>query len=208
MIKLARYLKPFIPGLIIAIVLLFAQAVFDLNLPNYMSDIVNVGIQQNGIAESTPAAISPAGYTFVSTFMSAEEQALLDASYSQKRGTDQNERGRQYQEIYPAAASAPIYVLADDLAPETVDQLDTAFGTAVWTMINVMRSFAANTGAAPAPPAPPPTSTLQRWTFSPSTLPKSIKCSRCSPSCPHPSSQPPATPPCKWTPRCSKRAPP
>ncbi|HBR24413.1 MAG TPA: ABC transporter ATP-binding protein, partial [Firmicutes bacterium] len=75
MIKLARYLKPFIPGLIIAIVLLFAQAVFDLNLPNYMSDIVNVGIQQNGIAESTPAAISPAGYTFVSTFMSAEEQA-------------------------------------------------------------------------------------------------------------------------------------
>jgi ATP-binding cassette subfamily B protein len=146
MIKLARYLKPFIPGLIIAIVLLFAQAVFDLNLPNYMSNIVNVGIQQNGIAESTPAAISPAGYTFVSTFMSAEEQALLNTSYSLKHGTDQNERGRQYQEIYPAAASAPIYVLVDDLSPETIDQLDTAFGTAVWTMINVMRSFAAMQG--------------------------------------------------------------
>ncbi|MGI5853627.1 MAG: ABC transporter ATP-binding protein [Bacillota bacterium] len=142
MIKLAKYLKPFIPGLIIAIILLFAQAVFDLNLPNYMSNIVNVGIQQNGIAESTPAAISPAGYTFISTFMSADEKALLNASYSLKSGTDQNKRGRRYEELYPAAASSPIYVLADDLSQETVDQLDTAFGTAVWTMINVMRSLA------------------------------------------------------------------
>ena len=49
MLKLKKYLKPFIFPLIVAILLLFTQAVCDLNLPNYMSDIVNVGIQANGI---------------------------------------------------------------------------------------------------------------------------------------------------------------
>ncbi|MDR2586873.1 MAG: ABC transporter ATP-binding protein/permease [Coriobacteriales bacterium] len=46
MIGLARFLKPFLAGLGLTIVLLFVQAICELNLPNYMSDIVNVGIQQ------------------------------------------------------------------------------------------------------------------------------------------------------------------
>jgi ATP-binding cassette subfamily B protein len=46
MIGLARFLKPFLAGLGLTVVLLFVQAICELNLPNYMSDIVNVGIQQ------------------------------------------------------------------------------------------------------------------------------------------------------------------
>lgn len=52
MTKLAKYLKPYLPLLLVAIVLLFVQANADLNLPNYMSDIVNVGIQQGGVEHS------------------------------------------------------------------------------------------------------------------------------------------------------------
>ena len=48
MIKLRKYLKPFFAGILAAIALLFVQAFCDLSLPNYMSDIVNVGIQQKG----------------------------------------------------------------------------------------------------------------------------------------------------------------
>ncbi len=61
MIKLAKYLKPFLFGLVLAIALLFGQAVCNLNLPNYMSDIVNVGIQQSGIEHAAPAAVSQDG---------------------------------------------------------------------------------------------------------------------------------------------------
>ena len=46
MMKLKRYLKPYIGFALAAIVLMFCQAAVDLNLPNLMSDIVNVGIQQ------------------------------------------------------------------------------------------------------------------------------------------------------------------
>ena len=46
MFRLFKYLKPYVLLILIAIGLLFAQAMADLALPNYMSDIVNVGIQQ------------------------------------------------------------------------------------------------------------------------------------------------------------------
>lgn len=44
MIKLARYLKPYIGMLLCAVVLLLVQAVCDLALPDYMADIVNTGV--------------------------------------------------------------------------------------------------------------------------------------------------------------------
>lgn len=44
--------------LICAVAFLFGQAMLELTLPNMMSDIVNVGIQQGGITEVAPKAIS------------------------------------------------------------------------------------------------------------------------------------------------------
>ena len=52
--KLARYLKPFAGTLALALVLLFVQASLDLNLPNLMSNIVNVGIQQGASPRPHP----------------------------------------------------------------------------------------------------------------------------------------------------------
>ena len=46
MMKLKRYLKPYIGFALAAIVLMFCQAAVDLNLPNLMSDIVNVAIMR------------------------------------------------------------------------------------------------------------------------------------------------------------------
>jgi len=47
--KLLKYLKPYAALIFIAIVLLIVQVVSDLSLPNYMSDIVNIGIRQGDI---------------------------------------------------------------------------------------------------------------------------------------------------------------
>ncbi len=139
MTRLAGYLKPFVFGVIMAVVLLFAQALCDLNLPNYMSRIVNIGIQQQGVEESAPEAISEEGYAFITAFMSEQDRALLEESYTAVSGNDKNRVGERYQEIYPAAASKTIYVLDEAVPKETGDRLDHAFGVATWTMINVMK---------------------------------------------------------------------
>ncbi len=57
MLRLIRYLKPYLAMILFAIVLLFVQANADLALPDYMSRIVNTGIQQGGVENAVPVAI-------------------------------------------------------------------------------------------------------------------------------------------------------
>ncbi|MHB8962802.1 MAG: ABC transporter ATP-binding protein [Saccharofermentanales bacterium] len=142
--KLARYLKPFTVGLLIAIVLLFIQAMADLNLPNYMSDIVNVGIQQNGIEHAAPQAISISGYKLMTTFMTAEEKALFEENYTQVSVTDHNDDGDIYASLYPDAVDG-LYVRSDT-SKDVLDSLDNTFGAATWTFINAMKDLSAQTG--------------------------------------------------------------
>ena len=146
MTKLAGYVKPFIFGMIAAILLLFVQAVCDLNLPNYMSRIVNIGIQQHGIEESAPEALSREGHTFIITFMPDPDRALVQAAYSQKTGADKDKDGKPYKDIYPAAASREIYVLEEGIDGDSRGELDLAFGAATWTMINVLKSLGGEKG--------------------------------------------------------------
>lgn len=54
MSKLIRFLRPYVGAIILVFILLFVQAMTDLALPEYMSHIVNVGIQQNGIDRPVP----------------------------------------------------------------------------------------------------------------------------------------------------------
>lgn len=145
MFKLRRYLKPFILGVVLAITLLFIQAICDLNLPNYMSDIVNVGVQQKGIERATPDAISVNGYEFMKTFMNDNEKKLLDESYSLKKGTDTYKKGKDYKDLYPNIKDS-VYVLKDSVSDTNLEKIDKAFGTSTWTMINVMKGFKEQSG--------------------------------------------------------------
>ena len=81
MIKIRKYYKPFISLIIIAMILLFIQAICDLKLPDYMSEIVNVGIQSNGIEQVTPNAISEKSLQLIKYFMSEEEIKLIEDNY-------------------------------------------------------------------------------------------------------------------------------
>ena len=62
MTKLFTYLKPYAWGIIAAVLLLFAQAMCDLNLPNFMSRIVNICIGQPGAGDAAPGAIARIGF--------------------------------------------------------------------------------------------------------------------------------------------------
>ena len=148
MLKLSRFLKPFLVGLFLTIFLLFIQAICELNLPNYMSKIVNVGIQQGGVEESTPKAISQDGYTFITTFMDENERAIMDRSYQLVSGDEKDGSGKAYSETFPKAADESIYVLKQDLSSEELAKTDVAFGNATWTMMNLLKKVQEESGTA------------------------------------------------------------
>ena len=57
MIRMFKELKGSYRFVIIIVALLFLQALCDLSLPSYTSDIINVGVQQGGIPDSVPEEI-------------------------------------------------------------------------------------------------------------------------------------------------------
>lgn len=139
MFKLKKYLKPFIFPLICAIMLLFLQAVCDLNLPNYMSDIVNVGIQANGIENAAPEAISENGMKLIECFATEEEKTVLQESYELILAGN-----TEYSKEYPEVANRNIYVLKDK---KNIEELNKIFQIADRTFINVMTEMSANSGS-------------------------------------------------------------
>ena len=143
MLKLKKYLKPFIFPIILAICLLFLQAICDLNLPNLMSEIVNVGIQSRGVERATPEAISENGMKLMQTFMNEEEKNLIEASFYKVEQGDAN-----YEKTYPNVKEKNIYVLKNELTEETIEKLDRAFEIATRTFINTMSAMAEQNGQA------------------------------------------------------------
>jgi ATP-binding cassette subfamily B protein len=132
--KLIKYLKPFLFGFLLTIAILFVQAVSELSLPNLMSDIVNVGIQQNGMEHAAPEALSQEGMQLISVFMDSSQKALVAKNYRLVAKSDAS-----YAELYPQAGDS--FYVKEVL--DTVDStsLDTAFGVATWTMINSLQAM-------------------------------------------------------------------
>ena len=81
MFKIIKYLKPFVVSIIAIIALLFLQAVCDLSLPDYMSNIVNVGIQQDGIENAVPKAIRKSEFEKITFFMEEKDKKEVSNSY-------------------------------------------------------------------------------------------------------------------------------
>ena len=70
-------------ALLAVIVILFVQAYCDLSLPAYTSDIVNVGIQQGGVEDQVPEAISVDEMDRLMLFMSEEDQSRIMDAYEE-----------------------------------------------------------------------------------------------------------------------------
>lgn len=135
MLKLIKYFKPYLLLILITIGLLFAQAMADLALPNYMSDIVNVGIQQGGIENAVPAAIRSAEMDKLIVFMTSDEKARVLSDYALIDSSSADYE--KYLKIYPALANEPIYVV-NDLTEDETAALSPITGKAllVVSMIN------------------------------------------------------------------------
>lgn len=80
MIRLLRYLKPFRLTIVLIIALLFGQAWAELELPAYMQDIVDTGLQNNGIESDVYHFISKDHLEQELVFATAQQkQTILDA---------------------------------------------------------------------------------------------------------------------------------
>ena len=110
--KLLKYLRPFAGAIIVAIMLLFVQAISDLSLPSYMSNIVNVGIQQKGIEDAVPKAIKSSELNKLLLFINSDDKKVVEDNYKLIRKEElSNDDYEKYIKQYPELANEDIYVL-------------------------------------------------------------------------------------------------
>ncbi|MCB9451174.1 MAG: ABC transporter ATP-binding protein [Anaerolineaceae bacterium] len=150
MLRLAKYLKPFIPLIVLAIILLFVQGFADLTLPEYMGKIVNNGIQQGGVETAVPSAVRQSEMDKLTLFMSADDKASVLADYTL---VDQNSPDYdRYVTTYPVLATEPIYVL-NAVDSTEIDHLNPIMAKAFMAVSGIEQALAdPEKAAALAPP--------------------------------------------------------
>lgn len=106
MFKLFGYLKQCWKSVLLIIVLLIMQAYCDLALPQYTSDIVDVGIQQGGIPYAAPEWMREETYGKLKLLMTQEEAAVVDSNYTQaadgtyERTTEKKETLQELNDVF------------------------------------------------------------------------------------------------------------
>ncbi len=128
MSRLRKYFKPYLGWFFLAILLLFGQANSELTLPDYMSDIISVGIQQQGIESPIPEIIRQTTLERLLKLAASEErQLILDACQS----VDSSQP--HYSALlkqYPYLKDTPAFTVKN-LAPEEKQILEPIF-TRLW----------------------------------------------------------------------------
>ncbi len=126
--NLIKHLKPFTWFIIIIFALLFGQAMADLSLPAYMSDIVDTGIQNGGIENVVPKAISAAEYQKVTLFMTSADKTIVADNYKllDKSALSAADYATDVK-TYPALATENVYILNTN-NKDTISKLNGIFG--------------------------------------------------------------------------------
>ena len=108
MLKLKKYYLPYLKYILPAILFVAVVAWSDLQLPDYLSDIVNIGIQQNGIESGAPEVMSETTYQRVG-LLYPEAQAELGQYYDLvSPGSPESEA---LASEFPKAAEEAVYAL-------------------------------------------------------------------------------------------------
>ena len=121
MLRLFKYLKPYWLSILVAVAFLFVQANSDLALPDYMSNIVNIGIQQGGITSSVPEAIRVSEMEKLMVFLDPQEKELAQSDYFML--TADSLGYPIHVEEYPILSNEPIYLLRN-LDQADLDKLE------------------------------------------------------------------------------------
>ncbi|MDY5436459.1 ABC transporter ATP-binding protein [Peptostreptococcus porci] len=79
--RVLSYYKKYILYILLMIVVLIVQVKFELLLPKYTSNIVNIGIQQDGLTDSIPKVMDETTYAMVLSLSEEKEKSSIAKSY-------------------------------------------------------------------------------------------------------------------------------
>ena len=150
MLKLIKYAKPYRWMLLLAIALLFAQAMADLTVPDLLAKIVNVGIQQGGMDTAVPEAIRQSALQRAFLFMNTADQQSVLADYTLVDSSSPDYQ--TYLAKYPVLAKEPVYVLKN-VSQAEIDRINPVMAKALLAVTGIEQvmkdpSKAAQMGAA------------------------------------------------------------
>ncbi len=131
MLKLIKEFKPFTVLIFITIGLLFIQAMADLALPDYMSNIVNIGVQQNGIENAVPEVMRVEEMEKIKIFLNQDEISLLNSNYTLIDRENLTEKEyKKYIGKYPTLENENLYILNKN-SQEYIDEMNSFLGKAI-----------------------------------------------------------------------------
>jgi ATP-binding cassette subfamily B protein len=144
--RLRKYLYPYFPLFVLTLALLFVQANAELALPDYMSRIVNNGIQQGGVEHAAPDVIRESSLEKALLFLTANEQAEVLANYT-RLTPDSAEYGKLLK-TYPNLNGEAVYQIRP-LDQEAYQALNPVIGKAL-VVVSGIRQTMADPESAPA----------------------------------------------------------
>ncbi len=115
MTKIFKNMAPYWYMIIVIVLLLIVQAFGDLSLPQYTSDIIDVGIQNHGVEHILPVKMTEDEYEISQLYMTSKEKKIWKDTYKKK--------GEYY-----------ICKVEDE---EKLDKLDNTFLTAIFLNHNM-----------------------------------------------------------------------
>ncbi len=146
MLRIIKYLKPYSWAIGLIFLLLFGQAMADLALPGYMANIVNIGIQQNGIERAAPEAVRATEFEKIILLMTPEEKALVSSGYEKLERTSlAAEEYERYVKIYPIISEEAVFKLTDE-GKEKIDELEAVLTRYIPVVLGIEQAGSAILG--------------------------------------------------------------
>ena len=116
--KIFKILRKSWTSILLVIILLFIQANCDLALPDYTSNIINVGIQQSGIDTNIFEAIRENKMNNIMIFSNNEQDKILEENY------ELIEKGnKEYIKKYPILKDENVYILKEKYDKEKLKKI-------------------------------------------------------------------------------------
>ena len=126
--KLVKYLKKSTLSIIFIVALLIGQAMCELALPDYTSNIVNVGIQQGGIENAVPKIIRKSELDKILIFMDSSDKDKVLKNYDLlSKKSISIEEFNKYKKEYPVLEKEDLYKLNTN-NKEVIKELSNILG--------------------------------------------------------------------------------
>lgn len=139
--EILKILKKHLPKIGFIIIFLVLLANCDLALPSYTSNIVNVGIQQNGIEYATPIVMREETYNELKMFM-GDKQDILDNYTKISKSNLESKKYNEYVELYPSLKNESLYIL-ENVNNDTLSSIEKEISTplSILSMMEQMKSM-------------------------------------------------------------------